>query len=211
MKTSIRLTVILAILAACAVAQMPAQPQFSSDITVTSASEGQQTKGKMFFDKGKMRMDMNAQGRQMSMIVDSAKETSYMLMNEQKMYMEIKTDAAGGRRRGPRMPDIKQMGENPCATEKDVTCKKVGTETVNGRTCDKWEFTSTADPKNTRTAWIDQKTHMPIKTVSAESTMEMTNFKEGPQDSKLFEVPADYQKFDPAMMRQGGRGPGGNQ
>jgi hypothetical protein len=52
---------------------------------------------------------------------------------------------------------------------------------------------------------------MPIKTVSAESTMGMTNFKEGPQDAKIFEVPADYQKFDPAMMRQGGRGPGGNQ
>jgi hypothetical protein len=73
-----------------------------------------------------------------------------------------------------------------------------------------YKFVLTADPKNTRTAWVDQKTHMPIKTISAESTMEMTNFKEGPQDAKIFEVPADYQKFDPAMMR-GGRGPGGNQ
>jgi hypothetical protein len=210
MKTSIRLTVVLTILVAGALAQMPAQPQFSSDITVTSAAEGPPLKGKMFFDKGKMRMNMSAQGRDMSMIIDAAKETTYMLMNEQKMYMEIKAGAAGGRRRGPKMPDVKQLGENPCANEKDVTCKRVGTETVNGRTCDKWEFTSTTDPKNNRTAWIDQKTRMPIKTVSAESTMEMTNFKEGPQDAKLFEVPSDYQKFDPAMMG-GGRGPGRNQ
>jgi uncharacterized protein DUF4412 len=209
MKTSIRLTIALAILVACAVAQVPAMPQFSTDITVTSAAEGQQMKGKMFVDKGKMRMDFNAQGRDMSMITDSAKETTYVLMHEQKMYMERKAGADAGRRRGPRMPDVKQMGENPCATEKDVTCKKVGTETVNGRTCDKWEFTSTANPKDNRTAWVDQKTHMPIKTVSAESTMEMTNFKEGPQDAKTFEVPSDYQKFDPAMM--GGRGPGRNQ
>src|ERR1700747_2261046 len=121
MKTSIRLTVVLAMLVACAVAQMPAAPQFSTDITVTSATEGQQMKGKMFFDKGKMRMDMNAQGRDMSMITDTAKQTTYMLMHEQKMYMEAPAGAAGGRRRGPRMPDVKQMGENPCANDKDVT------------------------------------------------------------------------------------------
>ena len=137
MKTSVRLTVVLGILLACAVAQVPAQPQFSTNITVTSASEGQQMKGKMFFDKGKMRMDVSAQGRDMSMITDAAKETTYMLMNEQKMYMEMK-DGQRPMGRGPRMPDMKAYSANACENEKEegVTCKKVGEETVNGRDCE---------------------------------------------------------------------------
>jgi hypothetical protein len=202
MRTLKRFTLVFPILLACAFAQMPQPPQFSADISVKSA-EGQAMKGKMFFDKGKVRMDMNAQGREMSTITDSTTQTSYVLMHEQKMYMETKAGGPGGRRRGPKMPDIKALSENPCANEKDVTCKKVGTETVNGRSCDKWEFTA-KDPSENRTAWIDQKTHIPIKSVGADgTTFEFTNFKEGPQDAKNFEVPKDYQKFDMGAMRQG--------
>jgi hypothetical protein len=207
MKSYIRIATALAILTICAFAQMPSPPQFSADLSITSKRQGEQMQGKMFFDKGKVRMDMNAQGHNMSMITDSASQISYVLMHDQHMYMETK--ANGGPRRGPgaRMPDIKQLAENPCASETGVTCKKVGTETMNGRMCDKWEFTSASDPKENRTAWIDQKTHMPIKTVSADGTVvEFTNFKEGPQDPKVFEIPSGYQKFDVgAMMERRGR------
>jgi hypothetical protein len=200
MKTITRLTLSFAILVACAFAQMPTPPQFSADIAVSSP-EGQAIKGKMFFDKGKVRMDMNSQRGEMSTITDSATQTTYVLMHEQKMYMETQVGGPGGRRRGPKMPDIKAMSENPCASEKDVTCKKVGTETMNGRSCDKWEFTA-KDAKQNRTVWIDQKTHVPIKSVGADGTFEFSNFKEGPQDAKNFEVPKDYQKFDMGAMRQ---------
>jgi hypothetical protein len=206
MKASIRIATAFAILTICAFAQMPSPPQFSADISVTNPKEHQDMKGKMFFDKGKVRMDMNAQGRNMSTITDSATQTSYVLMHDQHMYMETKN---GGPRRGPgaRMPDIKQLADNPCASEKDVTCKKVATEMMNGRMCDKWEFTSGTDPKNNRTAWIDQKTHIPIKTVVADGNIvEFTNFKEGPQDASVFEIPSGYQKFDMgAMMERRGR------
>jgi len=102
---------------------------------------------------------------------------------------------------------VKAFGENPCANEEGVTCKKVGEETVNGRDCDKWEFTS-KDASNNRTAWIDKKLHIPVRSVSADQTVEFTNIKEGPQDKSHFELPSDYQKFDPAMMGGPGRSPG---
>ena len=144
-------------------------------------------------------MDMNAAGHQTEMINDLAAKTSYMIMPQQKMYMEFHAGAMGPMGR-QRMPDLKPAYDpnNPCANEQGVTCKKVGTETLNGRVCDKWEFTSAS---GNHTAWLDQKLHFPIKTLSSDGGgMEMSNIKEGTQDASLFEVPAGYQKFDPSMM-----------
>jgi hypothetical protein len=209
MKTITRFSISFAILMACAFAQAPAMPQFSADMTMTNQRMPDGAKGKIFFDKGNMRMDMNMAGRDMSMIRDNSAKTTYMLMHERKMYMEMKDGAAAGRR-GPRMPDVKTYSDNPCEGEKEagVTCKKVGEENVNGRDCDKWEFTSSDASKN-RTVWVDKKLHIPVRSVSSDSTVDLTNIKEGPQDKSHFELPSDYQKFDPSMMMGGqGRGPG---
>ena len=206
MKTITRLSIAFAILTACAFAQAPGLPQFSADMSMTSQRNPDGAKGKFYFDKGNTRMDMSMQGRDISVIRDNSAKTSYTLMHEQKMYMEMK-DGQRPMGRGPRMPDVQTYGENPCANEEGVACKKVGEETVNGRECDKWEFTS-ADPQKSRTAWVDKKLHFPVRIVSTGSTVDFTNIKEGPQDKSRFEVPSDYQKFDPAMMGGQGRGPG---
>ena len=57
-------------------------------------------------------------------------------------------------------------------------------EDVNGRTCDHWEMTD-KDGKVTN-FWIDEKLHFPIKTVSQNSTMLLSNIKEGEPDAALF-------------------------
>ena len=51
--------------------------------------------------------------------------------------------------------------------------------------------------------WIDQKLHFPIKSVSEDSTWELTNIKEGEPDASLFEIPAGYHKMDMGGMMQG--------
>jgi hypothetical protein len=184
-----------------AVAQLTL-PQFSADLQMTGRG-GQEMTGKMYFGGQHMRMDMDMRGHQSIMITDVAKKTSYMLMPQQKMYMEFNAQMAG--RRGPDTQDMKPMDiNNPCANQEGVTCKKVGTETVNGRSCDKWVFTG----KNgeTRTAWIDQKLHFPVKMESESTTWEMKNIKEGAQPASLFEIPSDYQKMDMGGM-MGGRRP----
>ncbi len=172
---------------------------FSADMKMTGG-RGMDMTGKMYFGGEKIRMDMNAPQGTSVMLVDPVKRTSYMLMPEQKMYMEF--NAAMARRR---TPDMKPMDpENPCANTPDTTCKKVGTETVNGRNCDKWEFTTSGRVTN---YWVDKRLMFPVKMTGEGTSWELTNIKEGPQDAKLFEIPPDYQKMDMGGM-MGGRGPG---
>lgn len=74
---------------------------------------------------------------------------------------------------------------------------------MNGRTCDYWEVTHQGEVTN---VWIDQKIHFPIKTVAKDSTITLTNVKEGEPDPSLFQIPAGYQKMDMGAMT-GGRPP----
>src|ERR1051325_3050344 len=99
MKTITRVSLAFAILTACAFAQAPALPQFSADINMTNQRMPEPTKGKIFFDKGNMRMDMTMpagrgpMGGEMSVIRDNNAKTTYMLMHEMKSYIETKDGA----------------------------------------------------------------------------------------------------------------------
>ena len=202
---------ILTLLALPALAQMP-QP-FSADFSTTSANGNANMKGKFFFSPPKVRMDMTDTGQhqraqgpfggKMSMIMDGDAKMAYMLMPEAQMYMEFPTDANNPMaQRGPKWQDFKG---DPCTFSKDQgsTCKKLGTETVNGRSCDKWEVTEKSGKKET--LWIDQKLHFPVRMTDGEMTSDFTNIKEGAQDAALFKVPPGYRKFDASMM--GGQRP----
>jgi outer membrane lipoprotein-sorting protein len=197
------------LLAMPALAQMP-QP-FSADMSQTSANGNVNMKGKVFISIPKFRMDMTDSGQRQpgpfggktSMIVDGDSKMAYMLMPEQQMYMEFPTDANSPfAQRAPKWQDFKG---DPCTfgNRQDATCKKVGTETINGRSCDKWEVTDKSGHKET--LWIDQKLHFPIKSTDGQMTTEFTNIKEGAQDASLFKVPAGYHKIDVGSM--GGRRP----
>ncbi len=189
-------TLLVILAASVAFAQHSNIPQFSADMRMT-APGGQQSTGKIYWGSGKIRFDMNAEGHDVSMIQDVAKKTSYLVMHQQRMYMEAgAANAMGGRMHAP---DLKAYDpNNPCAAEPGYTCKKVGAETVNGRSCDKWQFTG---PNGDRTVWIDQKLHFPIRTVSSEGgEMDITNVKEGSQPASLFQVPAGYMKMDMGGM-----------
>jgi outer membrane lipoprotein-sorting protein len=188
-------------LAPMAQAQMP-QP-FSADMVMTPGrGQADSMTGKVYFSGQKFRMDMSARGHESTILSDTANKVGYMIMPQQKMYMEMRQDGMMGRRG----PDLKAYdASNPCANEDGATCKKVGTEMVNGRMCDKWEVTKGAEV--TRTLWIDKSSHIPIKTALRDGTVvEFKNIKEGPQPASLFEIPAGYQKMDMGGM-MGGRPP----
>ncbi|HET9283583.1 MAG TPA: DUF4412 domain-containing protein [Candidatus Angelobacter sp.] len=184
---------------------------FSADFSTTSSNGNMHMTGKFYFSLPKMRMDMADTGQhqnagpfggKMSMIVDGANKTAYMLMTDQQMYMEFPVDQNNPF--SQRMPKFQSFAGDPCSVNEGSTCKKLGTETLNGRTCDKWEMTEKNGEKET--LWIDQKLHFPIKSQSDKGmTSEFTNIKEGAQDAALFKVPAGYRKFDASMM--GGQHP----
>ena len=200
---AIAVALLFSVAASLAFAQLPNIPQFSADMK-TTGQDGHTGAGKMYWGSGRIRFDMNAQSHDVSMINDSAKKTTYMIMHQQRMYMEMGANNPMGPR--VRMPDIKPYDpDNPCANEEGYTCKKVGAETVNGRSCDKWEFTGS---QGKRTAWIDQRLHFPIRIVSPDgTTTDVTNVKEGSQPASLFEVPAGYTKMDLGGMMGGSKRP----
>jgi hypothetical protein len=202
------LPLIVAALLQAAVAQtIPQLNPFSADIQVTSGHGGatHDVNGKMYVDPGHMRMDLNAGPRGgMAIITNFATRTTDMLMPEQHMYMESNADQAMARHPGL-APNIKPFTDpsNPCANEAGTTCKNVGVEEVNGRSCDHWQMTD-KNGKVTNT-WIDRKLHFPIKSVSEDTTYQLTNIKEGDQPASLFEIPSGYQKMDLGQMMQGMR------
>jgi len=196
-----------------ATAQIAMQPQpFSADMQFSStrnANAPRDMTGKMYFGSGHMRMDMQGGGPGGGgtiMITDFKTHTTDILMPQQHMYMEYKAGETP-MHRGMGMADIKPLADpsNPCAREEGTTCKKVGVEPMNGRTCDHWQITDKQGKVSN--VWIDQTLHFPIKTVSEESTWNLTNIKEGEPSASLFEIPPGYHKMDIGGMMQMGRPP----
>lgn len=188
--------------------QMPVP--FSADMSTTSAHGNLNITGKVYFSLPNMRMEMNNTGQakssgpmggKMTIIVDSAAKKMYMMMAEQHMYMEFSTDQDSPMTQ--RMPSVQDMlkSGDMCAGHEGATCKKIGTESIDGRPCDKWEMTEKSG--KTETFWLDQKLHFPIKLAVGDTTTVYSNIKEGSQDASLFKVPAGFQKLDMGSM--GGR------
>ncbi|HZD30520.1 MAG TPA: DUF4412 domain-containing protein [Candidatus Angelobacter sp.] len=209
MKLALRsliVTVAVALIASFAAAQVPQFSPFTADMQMTSTGGphgSQEMTGKMFVGSGHMRMNMSTQGHETAVITDFATKTVDVLMVQPKMYMEHQAGQMPRRGVGNPAEEMKPFDPaNPCANQPDVTCKKIGVETVSGRTCDHWEITD----KNGKVSnvWVDEKLHFPIKMVSQDATILLTNIQEGEPDAGLFQIPADYHKMDMGgMMPQG--------
>jgi len=195
--------VIVLMSAAClAYAQMPGSTPFSADMAM-NMKDGKAMNGKIYVGGGKMRQEFNAEGHEMIQIIDLQRKVSDMLMPQQKMYMEMAYGQMGQQRRGFKLPDLKSFDPtNPCAQSEDMTCEKVGTETVNGRSTEKWLFKN-KKTGDTNTVWIDKKIMYAIRTQSKDMQMDLTNVKEGMPDASLFQIPPGYRKFDMGGMMGG--------
>ncbi len=179
-----------------AAAQVPQFSPFTADLQITTSRAGapQEITGQVFVGSGHIRMNMNGAGHKTSLITDFATKTTDILLPEQQMYIEHKAGQAS-RGADSMTQDLKPYDpEHPCANQPDITCKKIGTEEVSGRTCDHWQVTD----KNGKVSdlWIDQKLHFPVKVTSPDSTMLLTNIKEGEPDAGTFDIPAGYRKMD---------------
>jgi hypothetical protein len=198
---------LLMLLAVSSAFAYQAPPPFSADVSTTSATGNLNMTGKMYISLPRMRMDMNNAGNgkaagpfggKTSMIIDAPAKMMYMLMTEQHMYMEFSMDQNSPMTQ--RMPKFEDLfkGNDPCAGREGATCKKLGTETVNDRSCDKWLITEKSG--KTETFWIDQKIHFVIKAIVGDITTNYTNIKEGPQDASLFKIPDGFRKMDMGNM-----------
>jgi len=77
--------------------------------------------------------------------------------------------------------------------------KMLGTETLNGRTVEKWQMTQNRAGKKPQqsTRWFDLQLNLAIREeYPGGYVREMSNIEVGPQKAKLFSVPAGYKKLE---------------
>ncbi len=185
-------------LAAAAVILLPlaaAAQQFSAD-QVSRDNSGQIHKGKVYFANGKLRLEPAKGGRPNEpdfILSDLSAQVEDMVFLAQHTYIE---------RSGPIVQqDTKyfQVG-NPCQRNTGSadagTCKKLGAETVNGRTTERWEVAQTVRGQTvTAYLWIDPRLNAIVREQALGFDIQLENIKEGSQPASLFQLPAGYRKI----------------
>ena len=189
---------------------MPQITPFSADVQFTSnptPGATQTMTGKMYVGRSNMRMDMTGGPHGGAILITNfATKTTDTLLPEQHMYMEFKADQLQAGRSGM-SANINPIPDpnNPCANEPGATCKNLGIEEVEGRSCVHWQITDRNGKAGN--VWIDQHLHFPIKATDADSRWQLSNIKEGEPAASFFQVPAGYQKMDLGGMMPGMRPP----
>ena len=177
--------------------------EFSADVVDTRPKEGEIIRNKIYVARGKMRIEAQGPvGKNAAsvVIVDAGRQITYLLVPDQKVYLESDTFGtvytAGLRLLQPVDP------HSPCAGFKQYvkqeSCKKLGSERVNGRNTRKWEINSTRGGKGY--LWVDLRLAFVIRMQDQEGLTELQNIREGPQAPGLFELPAGYRRMDGARI-----------
>jgi hypothetical protein len=167
---------------------------FSSDMV--STSNGQKHTSKIYTQGKKFRMESPDQPGYNIMRMD--KNLMWMVMPDQKAYMEMKIDPS----KQPRTEE---------KVEGEVSRKLVGNETIESRMTDKYEITYKDRERTTKMyQWIARDIKFPVKVAAIDGSwiVEYKNIKIGSQPDPLFEVPAGYGKMNmPSMKDTMGRSP----
>jgi hypothetical protein len=185
------------IAAGSAAAWQKVQVEYSADSTMETAQAAM--KARVYHAIGKERRESNQGGQQMTTITREDKKVIWVLMPDQRMYMEMKA----GTQRGPE--DISGYKVEQTA---------IGPETVNGisTTKNKMIMTSPDGTKLGGFSWVTKDgvvVKMDMLAIDKGSKqrikMELTNLKIGKQDPALFDIPSGYSKMPiPGMMQPGG-------
>lgn len=161
--------------------------------------------GKVFVGPSAYRMEMafGGPGQRQIMIARFDKRVLWMLMPEEKVYIEM-----------PMAPEAGEALSGRDPTQR-VERQLLGSETVGGHPTRKYKVTVTGkDGTFVGFQWLAQDLgEMPIRWEDEQQTMrvELRNIKLGRQPAELFEIPAGYERMSmPGGMpgMPGGRPPG---
>lgn len=180
--------------------------EFAGDLVGSDASgKTPQAVGKIFVAKGNVRIETRelADGY---FLIPRRQRAAYFVRPAQHVFMDAKQSSQLTPFFIPVDPD------NPCrqwraaaqiAGTKDGDgewrCDRLGTESVDGRTAEKYR--ATVSPDKTIYGWIDRDLKIPLRVQSAEGALtEIRNLKIDQQESALFQMPDGYRKFDPQLL-----------
>lgn len=158
--------------------------------TLIFKSDGQEMHGKIFLKGQKIRQELGDEGEFQVSIVRPDRKVVWILMPEEKMYMEMPFTEEAQKKFMLRKPDESQAG-----------MRHMGTETVNGFECDKYELSPDQEGQPAKEyVWVAKKLGVPIKYVSGESSMEYRDIKLGGVADSAFELPQGYKKMEMPPM-----------
>jgi curli biogenesis system outer membrane secretion channel CsgG len=163
--------------------------EYSADQVMETADGS--IKGRVNYAPGKERREMLAGGKKMTLILRHDLQRSWMLMHDDRMYMDqdIQKAPAGGNVSGHKIVERTRLGQ----------------ETVNGisATKSKVVMQSANGERMTGFFWNSREDIVVKMDISADDSksktrvkMELSNLKVGKQDAALFEIPPDYAKME---------------
>jgi hypothetical protein len=146
------------------------QVEFSADVIQTMPQQDPR-QGRIYIGNDQVRTDMTVSDRTMIQIIDIKRQTAYMIDPGQKSYMERKAGP------GEMMPGggAPAIDANPCAGMQNLSCRRIGVETVNGRPAEKWELENKSQEQSGKmVVWLDKERHIPVRqSLPDGATMEM--------------------------------------
>jgi hypothetical protein len=172
--------------------------------TVMESADGQM-RGRVFASGRKERREFVVNGREHVMILRKDRGVSWVLMPEQRMYLENAIDGDG-------LPEGHFAGGR-------LERERLGEESVNGAQATKYRVHgATPDGESFEgTMWLTAQ-EIPVRVVTGEGRervrMELSNLKVGPVEASRFEIPSGYSRFElpgpakqdlDALRRQSGR------
>ena len=161
--------------------------QFTADMVTTESGV---TKTNKFYSENPFyRMNIEEGGQEGYVIVDRNEGVTKVVMPAEQMYMEMSSTGMQSMSN-----DVFQSIEKQ--KEKYET-NLVGTETINGYECEKYEVL--IDGSVVSTFWQSPDIEYPIKVISgadSEMVMELKNIEAGDVDDSMFQIPDGYTKMD---------------
>jgi hypothetical protein len=182
--------------------------EFSADIQILDATGKTQTV-KLYVGNKRARLDRAKQGDEMSgigsLIIDFENQFLFLLIPQSKLYLQVAGGLGMPFYRGawmfrPDSPDRPCGGWVAEADQRGISlrCQPAGQDTVDGRTTQKWDATTTEGGHGS--IWYDPSLNFIVKLrrVSkdgVQSGYELHNVKVGTQPPTLFEFPNGYREF----------------
>ena len=166
--------------------------QFTADMVTTESGV---TKTNKFYSENQFyRMDIEEEGQEGYVIVDRNEGITRVVMPAEKMYMEMSSTGMQSMSN-----DVFQSIEKQ---KEQYETNLIGTETINGYECEKYEVL--IDGGVVSTFWQAPDFEFPIKVISGasnEMVMELKNIQPGDVDDAMFQIPDDYTKMEMPGMR----------
>ena len=169
--------------------------ELSADVVRTVGQEV--INGKIYIKGDDFRQEMFMGGKKQVIIYRKDKQRVWILMSENKMYMETPTDACD-----QNMPQTDQD-----QIENKADKKYLGKEKINGYVCEKHLYVYHDKSMGSMTQWFSKELNFPIKvdfdSSSGRMITEYKNIEAKSLPDSLFEIPAGYRKMSlPGMMQQ---------